>query len=55
MLIYQALYVSGQPLQYEELATQAARLGASTLHLWNTLQRKAENEIGKRNPPTPNL
>ena len=49
MLIYQALHAPDQPLQQQEIAAQAARLGASTLHLWNTLQRKAEDEIGRRN------
>ena len=49
MLIYQALHASGQPLQQQEITAQAARLGASTLNRWNTLQRKAEDEVGKRN------
>jgi hypothetical protein len=49
MLIFQALHAPDQPLQQQEIAAQAARLGASTLHLWNTLQRKAEDEISRRN------
>ena len=49
MLIYQAFRAPDQPLQQQEITAQAASLGASTLHLWNTLQRKAEDEIGRRN------
>ena len=48
MLIYQALHSPDQPLHLQEMTSQVARLGASTLHLWNTLQRKAEDEVGKR-------
>jgi hypothetical protein len=48
MLIYRALHAPDQPLQQQDIAAQAASLGASTLHLWNTLQRKAEGEVGKR-------
>jgi hypothetical protein len=48
MLIYQVLHAPGQPLQQQEIAAQAARLGASTLYLWNTLQRKAIDEAARR-------
>lgn len=48
MLIYQAIRAPDQPLQQQEIAAEAARLGASALNLWNTLRRKAEDEISRR-------
>ena len=48
MLIYQTLHASSQPLQQQEITAQAARLGESTLNLWNTLLHKAEDEVSKR-------
>jgi hypothetical protein len=48
MLIYQALEAPDQPLQHQQIAAQAARLGEDTLHLWTTLERKAAEELRKR-------
>lgn len=48
MLIYQALENPQQPLDYQAIAMQAVYLGEATLRLWNTLERKAAEEITRR-------
>lgn len=48
MVIYQALENPQQPLDRPAIAAQAAQLGEETLLLWNTLERKAAEEIARR-------
>jgi hypothetical protein len=52
MLIYAALETPDQPLAAQEIAVQAARLGADTLRLWTLLENKAALEVaGRRGKP----
>ena len=48
MVIYQTLENPQQPLNRSAIAALAAQLGEETLRLWNTLERKAAEEIAGR-------